>query len=636
MQISQLQSCMDEKFHIMSSKAYQCQFCEENINGIHKDDHYALCDKFGSFVTDHVCEFCDKIFDDNIVLRNHIKRIHTKSNISNNENITLNSFEETKVEILALLKTFKSKDDSIKFLDWIRDEALDEMKNGCPIINNSNLQDAELVDSRSYNSGEVNQSLNKIEAFSLLKNDVNFALNQNEAFSHVNTLKDHNLIDQEYDKCKYCEKSFKKANFSKNHIHTVHKCHKDFKCNSCGKSFSWASGHLKQHIHPIHQDHKDFIQIEEDVEMNKNEDFEVFHKSIIHHDSNDKTFTKISITNENDDQEYFDSIITSEIELPFASENERKVNSFSKINEKSKCDSYDQSFSLTVHEGQKDHNCQSCGKSFSQASHLKDNIQKIHEISIKQDTIQIPIVNEIKIELISTCREEITECNLSDNNKQKNLQEKEKNYNVQKLHEDESAAKPILKNDVEEHHQKGHKDHKCESCSKLFSEGRNLKRHIQIVHEGCKDYTCESCGKSFSLSQSLKKHLYIVHGGHKDYKCGSCGKFFSQSHHLKGHINSFHEGHKNHKCESCQKSFAEARGLERHIHTIHEGRKDYKCECCDKSFYYACDLKKHIHTIHEGRKDFICESCGWKTTRAKHLKNHINTKHEGHKDDKCL
>ena len=172
MKQTQLQSCMDETFHIMSSKAYQCQFCEENINGIHKDDHYALCDKFGNFVTDHVCKFCDKIFDDNIVLRNHIKRIHTKSNISNNENITLNSFEETKVEILALLKTFKSKDDSIKFLDWIRDEALDEMKNGCPIINNSNLQDAELVDSRSrsYHSGKMNQSLSKIEAFSLLKN----------------------------------------------------------------------------------------------------------------------------------------------------------------------------------------------------------------------------------------------------------------------------------------------------------------------------------------------------------------------------------------------------------------------------------------------------------------------------------
>ena len=211
----------------MSSKVYRCQFCEENIDRNRKEDHYASCDKFESFVTDHICQFCDKIFDDNIDLKKHIKRIHKKSKVLNDENVTLKSFEETKVEILALLKNLKSEDETMKFLDWIRDEALDEMKNGCPIINNSNLQDAELVDSRSYNSGEVNQSLNKIEAFSLLKNDVNFELNQNEAFCHVNTLKDHNLKDQEYDKCKYCEKSFKKANFSKNHIHTVHKCHKD-------------------------------------------------------------------------------------------------------------------------------------------------------------------------------------------------------------------------------------------------------------------------------------------------------------------------------------------------------------------------------------------------------------------------
>ena len=167
-QISQLQSCMDEKFHIMSSKAYQCQFCEENINGIHKDDHYALCDVFGSFVTDHVCKFCDKIFDDNIVLRNHIRRIHTKSNVSNIENVTLNSFEETKVEILALLKNLKTEDETMKFLDWIRDEALEEMKNQCAILHNLDPQDVEIVDSGSDDIGEVYQSPKKFEAFSLL------------------------------------------------------------------------------------------------------------------------------------------------------------------------------------------------------------------------------------------------------------------------------------------------------------------------------------------------------------------------------------------------------------------------------------------------------------------------------------
>ena len=128
---------MDEFFQNKCSKAYQCQFCEENIDRNYKDDHYSICAKFASFVTDHICEFCDKVFDDNIDLKKHIQRIHNEYKISNNENVMLKSFEETKVEVLALLNNFQSKDDAMKFLDWIRDNALQEMKNQCEIRTDS-------------------------------------------------------------------------------------------------------------------------------------------------------------------------------------------------------------------------------------------------------------------------------------------------------------------------------------------------------------------------------------------------------------------------------------------------------------------------------------------------------------------
>ena len=41
----------------------------------------------------------------------------------------------------------------------------------------------------------------------------------------------------------------------------------------------------------------------------------------------------------------------------------------------------------------------------------------------------------------------------------------------------------------------------------------------------------------------MKKHIHIVHEGHKDYKCESCGKSFSQSRNLKININKIHEDH---------------------------------------------------------------------------------------------
>ena len=36
---------------------------------------------------------------------------------------------------------------------------------------------------------------------------------------------------------------------------TIHEDHKDYKCESCGKSFSEA-GHLEKHIHPVHKNYK--------------------------------------------------------------------------------------------------------------------------------------------------------------------------------------------------------------------------------------------------------------------------------------------------------------------------------------------------------------------------------------------
>ena len=98
------------------------------------------------------------------------------------------------------------------------------------------------------------------------------------------------------------------------------------------------------------------------------------------------------------------------------------------------------------------------------------------------------------------------------------------------------------------------------SCGNLFTAKKSLNLHKKTVQEGHKDYKCDTCGKSYSQAQNLRNHIRIGHDHerHKDYKCDSCGKLYSYNGLLKHHIPVVHDGRKDHKCEPCAKSFTSA------------------------------------------------------------------------------
>ena len=72
-----------------------------------------------------------------------------------------------------------------------------------------------------------------------------------------------------------------------------------------------------------------------------------------------------------------------------------------------------------------------------------------------------------------------------------------------------------------------HKNHKCESYGKSFSDAGQLKRHIQLIHEGFftlknldefHDHKrsihnwCKYCYEYFRDSAEVNEHIKIIHG----------------------------------------------------------------------------------------------------------------------------
>ena len=144
--------------------------------------------------------------------------------------------------------------------------------------------------------------------------------------------------------------------------------------------------------------------------------------------------------------------------------------------------------------------------------------------------------------------------------------------------------------------------------------------------ESAKPEIKSECGDSLTTERKVEN------GAKKNHKCETCGRLFSNVKSLNKHISRLPKNHKDNKCEFCNKSFFTKEGLRLHKRSIHEGRRDFRCEICDKLFLGVGDLKKHIHTVHEGYKNYKCESCGKLFSLAHGLKGHINTVHKGHKD----
>jgi KRAB domain-containing zinc finger protein len=162
----------------------------------------------------------------------------------------------------------------------------------------------------------------------------------------------------------------------------------------------------------------------------------------------------------------------------------------------------------------------------------------------------------------------------------------------------------------------------CRFCGKGCFTTANLQDH-ERTHTGEKPYTCELCGKSFCTKSSFQSHA-VVHIETTNFDCDICKKKFKTHDALREHKKSHLE--RQFKCHLCSKGYLKNSALQIHILT-HSNFKPYQCDTCSSEYYTRYQLICHMNKKHIHPKSQICEICG-KGFQSKHnIRRHIQTAH---------
>lgn len=169
----------------------------------------------------------------------------------------------------------------------------------------------------------------------------------------------------------------------------------------------------------------------------------------------------------------------------------------------------------------------------------------------------------------------------------------------------------------------------CPTCKKSFKRRCDVQNHCEAVHSELKTYVkCPVC-ETIVLEKGLHSHVLNRHsekGMARPYVCTICGKAERYEKNLKRHIDSVHEPKDRgiiYPCPDCDEKFYRRRDLTAHSFEHFQGRV-HICLTCGNKYKTRKELTNHEYS--HRLVEFPCPICSQvfqtKSGRSKHLKKH--------------
>lgn len=192
----------------------------------------------------------------------------------------------------------------------------------------------------------------------------------------------------------------------------------------------------------------------------------------------------------------------------------------------------------------------------------------------------------------------------------------------------------------------------CEICKKLLSSRNSLREHRITVHLKNGRFPCTLCDKRFTNRRTLQIHE-VIHTKERKFVCESCGSTHKRARELKLHLQDMHNENQTHRCDVCfkcfkQKSHLKAHCFEEHVQTVtdcivckqklmtpfsiythclkHAGYREFECETCKRTYKTKKALFDHQKIHSQDRKPYNkCPKCGKAIYSRSHYYEHVNS-----------